>query len=55
MLWGVLFICHIFHILDPELLRGTLKLTVVRGDMGFLKYLINNQNVDVNGEYLIGV
>ena len=32
-------------------MRGTLKLTVIKGDLEFLKYLINNQNVDVNGEH----
>ena len=35
---------------DPDLLRSTLELTTVRGDVEFLKYLINSQGVDVNGE-----
>ena len=38
---------------DLELLREILTLTVVRGDLVLLKYLINNQSVDVNGQYLI--
>ena len=36
---------------DPELMRGTLALTVVRGDVEFLKYIVNNnQSVDFSGE-----
>ena len=35
---------------DPELLRGILELTIVRGDLDLLKYLVGNQSVDVNGE-----
>ena len=49
---GCLLIITFFMLLDPELLMGTLKLTVVRGERKFLKYLIDNHSVDVNGEYL---
>ena len=40
------------YLLDPDLLRDILWLTVDRCDMEFLKYLVSNHSVDVNGEYL---
>ena len=40
------------YFLDPDLLRGILWPTLVRCDMEFLKYLVSNHSVDVNGEYL---
>ena len=36
------------YLLDPDLLRGILWLTVDRCDMEFLKYLDSNHSVDVN-------
>ena len=33
-------------------MRGILELTLVKGDLGFLKYLVSNYSVDVNGELL---
>ena len=33
-------------------MRGILELTVVRGDLEFLKYLVSNYSVDVNGEFV---
>ena len=38
--------------LEPELLRGILRLTVLRGDLEFFKYLVSNHSVDVDGEHL---
>ena len=35
---------------EPELLSGILKLVIDKGDLDFLKYLVSNQSVDVNGE-----
>ena len=33
-------------------MRGVLRLTLIRRDMEFLKYLVSNHSVDVNGELL---
>ena len=33
-------------------MRGILELTVVSGDLEFLKYIVSNHSVDVNGELL---
>ena len=50
-----MYILHalVFIVLGPEpkLLRGVLELTVVRGDLEFLKYLVSNHSVDVDGEH----
>ena len=40
--------------LESELLRHILELTVRRGDLKFLKYLIRNQNVDIDGKHTNG-
>ena len=52
-----LWVCMIsIHLLvcslssDFELLKSILELIVIRGDLEFLKYLIDNQSVDVNGK-----
>ena len=35
---------------DPTLLEQILKLSIHRGDLDFIRYLVNNLSVDVNGE-----
>ena len=35
---------------EPEVLKRTLELTVLRRDVKFLRHLINNQSLDVNGK-----
>ena len=36
-------------------MRGILELTVRKGDLEFLKYLVSNHSVDVNGELLLTI
>ena len=44
--------CTLLLCPDPDLSRAILRLTVIIGDLEFLKYLVSNHSVDVNGEYL---
>ena len=43
---------HLLHT-DPTLSRQILKLAVDRGDLDFIKHLVNNLSVDVNGELMV--
>ena len=36
---------------DPTLSRQIQNLAVNRGDLDFLKYLVNNLRIDINGEH----
>ena len=40
---------HLLHT-DPTLSRQILELSIRRGDLDFIKYLVNKLSVDVNGE-----
>ena len=35
---------------EPEVVKRTLELTVLSGDVKFLRHLISNQSLDVNGK-----
>ena len=35
---------------EPKVLKRTLELTVLSGDVKFLRHLISNQSLDVNGK-----
>ena len=43
--------CSLLLTSEPELLRRILELTVREGDLELLKYLVSNQNVDINGKH----
>ena len=37
---------------EPDLVTRVLRLTICEGDVGFIKYLVTEKGVDVNGESL---
>ena len=37
-------------ITEPDLVTRVLELTICEGDVDFIKYLVTEQGVDVNGE-----
>ena len=40
------------HTPGPEILKRLLEISTVQSDVEFLKYLIDDKKVDVNGEHL---
>ena len=40
------------HTSGPELLKHLLEISLFQSDLEFLKYLIDDKKVDVNGEYM---
>ena len=40
------------HTLGPGLLKRLLEVSVLQSDMEFLKHLINDKKVDVNGKHM---
>ena len=40
------------HTLGPKILKRLLEISIVKGDVEFLKYLIDDKKVDVYGEHI---
>ena len=38
------------YVTEPDLVTQVLELTICEGDVDFIKYLVTEQGVDVNGE-----
>ena len=41
------------YVTEPDLVTRVLELTICKGDVDFIKYLVTEQGVDVNGKPLL--